>query len=106
MTSGLPWGLILYGEEEEKFLEASTDPVLSAIWKVLGIEHLYDRFGHLCVREKRKCHLMKLMRFLKELLLERWSSLTTRMVLFLKSQSSTPKATRYSFIRQVNGKKG
>ena len=34
MDSGLPWGLILYGEEEEKFLEASTDPVLSAIWKV------------------------------------------------------------------------
>ena len=32
--SNLPWGLILYGEEEEKFLEASTDTVLSAIWKV------------------------------------------------------------------------
>ena len=34
VDSNLPWGLILYGEEEEKFLEASTDPVLSAIWKV------------------------------------------------------------------------
>ena len=34
LDSGLPWGLILYGEEEEKLLEASTDPVLSAIWKV------------------------------------------------------------------------
>ena len=34
VDSGLPWGLILYGEEEEKLLEASTDPVLSAIWKV------------------------------------------------------------------------
>ena len=32
LDSGLGWGLILYGEEEEKFLEASTDPVLSAIW--------------------------------------------------------------------------
>ena len=48
---------------------------------------------------------MKLMPSLKELQLERWSSLTTRMVLFLKSQSSTPKETRYSFTRQVNGKK-
>jgi hypothetical protein len=34
VDSNLPWGLILYGEEEEKFLEASTDTVLSAIWKV------------------------------------------------------------------------
>ena len=34
LDSGLPWGLMLYGEEEEKFLEASTDPVLSLIWKV------------------------------------------------------------------------
>ena len=34
VDSGLPWGLILYGEEEEKLLEASTDPVLSAIWMV------------------------------------------------------------------------
>ena len=43
VDSNLPWGSILYGEEEEKFLEASTDPVLSAIWKVgygyLGIFH-------------------------------------------------------------------
>ena len=34
LGSGLPWGLMLYGEEEEKFLEVSTDPILSAIWKV------------------------------------------------------------------------
>ena len=40
VDSNLPWGLILYGEEEEKFLEASTDTVLSAIWKV-GIHEYF-----------------------------------------------------------------
>ena len=43
VDSNLPWGLILYGEEEEKFLEASTDPVLSAIWKV-GIHEYFTHY--------------------------------------------------------------
>jgi hypothetical protein len=34
LESGLSWGLILYGEEEETLLAESKDPVLSAIWKV------------------------------------------------------------------------
>ena len=33
VQSGLGWGLILYGEEEEKVMEASTDPILSKIWE-------------------------------------------------------------------------
>jgi hypothetical protein len=43
VDSNLPWGLILYGEEEEKFLEASTDTVLSAIWKV-GIHEYFTHY--------------------------------------------------------------
>ena len=34
VSSDLGWGLILYGEEEEKVMAASTDPVISKIWKV------------------------------------------------------------------------
>ena len=34
VQSGLGWGLILYGEEEEKVMEASTDPTISKIWEV------------------------------------------------------------------------
>ena len=34
VTSDLGWGLILYGEEEEKVMAASSDPVISKIWKV------------------------------------------------------------------------
>ena len=34
VTSDLNWGLILYGEEEEKVMAASTDPVISKIWEV------------------------------------------------------------------------
>ena len=34
LKSGLPWGLLLYGEEDEAFLAASKDPTLSAIWEV------------------------------------------------------------------------
>ena len=33
VNSGLGWGLILYGEEEEKVMEASTDPVISKLWE-------------------------------------------------------------------------
>ena len=36
VESELGWGLILYGEEEEKVMEASTDPVISKIWSVSG----------------------------------------------------------------------
>ena len=34
VQSELGWGLILYGEEEEMVMEASTDPVISKIWSV------------------------------------------------------------------------
>ena len=34
VVSGLGWGLILYGEEEEKVMAASTDPVMSKVWGV------------------------------------------------------------------------
>ena len=34
VESGLGWGLILYGEEEEKVMAASTDPVMSKVWAV------------------------------------------------------------------------
>ena len=46
LDSGLPWGLILYGEEEEKFLEASTDSVLSAIWKVYKFSFCFSLIIH------------------------------------------------------------
>ena len=34
LSSGLPWGLILYGEEEEGIMEASKDEVIQKIWQV------------------------------------------------------------------------
>ena len=33
VSSDMSWGLILYGEEEEKVMAASTDPVISKIWE-------------------------------------------------------------------------
>ena len=33
IDSGLEWGLVLYGEEEEIQMAQSTDPVISKIWK-------------------------------------------------------------------------
>ena len=32
IDSGLEWGLVLYGEEEEIQMAQSTDPVISKIW--------------------------------------------------------------------------
>ena len=40
VESELGWGLILYGEEEEKVMEASTDPVISKIWSV-SVQDMY-----------------------------------------------------------------
>ena len=34
LSSGLTWGLILYGEEEEGIMEASKDEVIQKIWQV------------------------------------------------------------------------
>ena len=34
LSSSLPWGLILYGEEEEQIMEASKDEVIQQIWQV------------------------------------------------------------------------
>ena len=33
IESGLEWGLVLYGEEEEIQMAQSTDPVISTIWR-------------------------------------------------------------------------
>ena len=33
VESGLEWGMVMYGEEEERMMAQSTDPVISAIWK-------------------------------------------------------------------------
>ena len=32
IESGLPWGMVMYGEEEERLMAESTDPVISTIW--------------------------------------------------------------------------
>ena len=34
VDSDLDWGLILYGEEEEKVMAASEDPIISNLWEV------------------------------------------------------------------------
>jgi len=34
VKSGLGWGLILYGEEEEKVMAASSDPIISKLWNM------------------------------------------------------------------------
>ncbi|XP_059088023.1 glutamate receptor ionotropic, NMDA 2D-like isoform X1 [Tigriopus californicus] len=33
IDSGLPWGMVLYGEEEEEMMAESTDPVIQVIWR-------------------------------------------------------------------------
>ena len=33
VESGLEWGMVMYGEEEERMMAQSKDPVISAIWK-------------------------------------------------------------------------
>ena len=33
IDSGLPWGMVLYGEEEEEMMAESTDPVIQTIWR-------------------------------------------------------------------------
>ena len=32
LESGLPWAMVLYGEEEEEMMQKSTDPVIRRIW--------------------------------------------------------------------------
>jgi len=32
VKSGLPWGMVLYGEEEQEMMAESTDPIISTIW--------------------------------------------------------------------------
>jgi hypothetical protein len=44
LGSGLPWGLILYGEEEETLLAKSKDPILAAIWQVSSLSYLAGEF--------------------------------------------------------------
>ena len=33
LESGLPWEMVLYGEEEEAMMARSTDPVIKKIWQ-------------------------------------------------------------------------
>lgn len=33
VESGLPWGMVLYGEEEEEMMAESTDPIIQIIWR-------------------------------------------------------------------------
>ena len=33
VESGLEWGMVMYGEEEERMMAESTDPVISTIWR-------------------------------------------------------------------------
>ena len=33
IESGLEWGMVMYGEEEERMMAESTDPVISTIWR-------------------------------------------------------------------------
>ena len=37
VDSDLGWGLILYGEEEEKVMATSQDPIISKLWEVCKI---------------------------------------------------------------------
>ena len=61
VTSDLSWGLILYGEEEEKVMAASTDPVISKIWKLKEEVPLDDTYAVL------KAHLPSCSANLREL---------------------------------------
>ena len=38
VDSGLPWGMVLYGEEEEEMMAASEDPVIKRIWNEKYVE--------------------------------------------------------------------
>ena len=53
--SALGWGLILYGEEEEKVMEASTDPVISKIWSVSKKFNMFWFISWVKIYKKRKC---------------------------------------------------
>jgi hypothetical protein len=33
VQSGLPWQMVLYGEEEEQMMKESTDPITHTIWE-------------------------------------------------------------------------
>jgi len=45
VASDLSWGLILYGEEEEDYLAASNDTVLSAIWRGKEVAPLDETYA-------------------------------------------------------------
>ena len=32
VESGLPWGMVLYGEDEERLMQQSQDPIIQTIW--------------------------------------------------------------------------
>ena len=33
VESGLPWGMVLYGEDEERLMQQSQDPIIQTIWR-------------------------------------------------------------------------
>ena len=33
VDSGLPWGMVLYGEDEERLMAQSQDPIIQTIWR-------------------------------------------------------------------------
>jgi hypothetical protein len=60
LESKLPWGMVLYGEEEETMMAKSTDPVIQRIWSKKNVEeyapipnvnvHIYDNHICLCIK--------------------------------------------------------
>ena len=41
LKSNLPWGMVLYGEEEEEMMAQSTDPVIKKVWDDKVIEEYH-----------------------------------------------------------------
>ncbi len=52
VMSGLPWNMVLYGEDVEHYLSLSEDPILARFWdekevvehKTVPYERVYDNF--------------------------------------------------------------
>ena len=59
IESNLPWGMVLYGEEEEEMMANSQDPIIQTIWnqKIEGIFKKTDIWLHLISFECIWMHL-------------------------------------------------
>ena len=62
VDSGLPWGMVLYGEEEEEMMAASEDPVIKRIWNEKYVE-VYSQTP----KGRYLCEVCKLMGFIDTL---------------------------------------